>query len=217
MNATAKIVLLAAVAGALGLGVGYMVSGGGRTLALLALATDTGQQIAARAAPDGTTATRAAALIGSRRPALALPDLAGRRRDLDEFGARPLLINFMASWCAPCRRELPELNRFMRTSAPGGVQVIGIAVENIDAARSLLDEEPMTFPVLIAGDSGTDLMPGFGNVSGTLPYSVLIDGEGKIRARKIGTFAPGSTEAWIADALESEAMSGTTGFPPARE
>lgn len=198
MTPTAKIVLIAIVAGAVGLGAGFMVSGGGRTLALRALATDTGQQIAARSAPDRSPATRAAALLGSQRPALTLPDLAGRARDLDEFGARPLLINFMASWCAPCRRELPEFNRFMRDNGPDGVQVIGIAVENIDAARSFLNEVPVTFPVLIAGDSGTDLMPGFGNITGTLPYSVLIDGDGKIRARKIGTFEPGTTEAWIA-------------------
>ena len=203
MSPTTRIVLLAVVAGAVGLAFGFLASGGGRQLALRVLATDAGQQAVARAAPATALGVQNPALLGAHRPTLVLPDRAGLARNLDEFGTRPLLINFLASWCAPCRRELPELDRFARAQGQAGVQVVGIAVENADAARALLDAVPVIFPILIAGDRGTDLMPAFGNASGTLPYSVLIDRQGKLRARKIGPFAPASTERWVEDALET--------------
>lgn len=203
MSPTAKIVVLAILAGAIGLGVGFLASGGGRRLALQALATDAGQEAAARAAPAAIRESARPALLGAPRPALALPDIADRRRDLDEFARRPLLINFLASWCGPCRRELPELERFARTQGATGVQVVGIAVETRDAARGLLTEVPVGFPVLVAGDDGSDLMPAFGNASGTLPYSVLVDADGRLRARKLGAFEPGTTEAWVAAALDN--------------
>ncbi len=197
----AKIVLLALVAGATGLGVGFLASGGARKFALHALATDSGQQAAARAASGTARPSRSPALLGMPRPALTLPDVADRPRELDEFGGRPLLINFLASWCAPCRRELPELDRFAEAQGGTGVQVVGIAVENRADARGLLEEVPVSFPVLVAGDGGSDLMPGFGNASGTLPYSILVDADGRLLARKLGAFEPGTTDAWIADAL----------------
>jgi thiol-disulfide isomerase/thioredoxin len=203
MSPTSKIVLLAIATGAIGLAAGFLASGGGRRLALGALATDAGQQMAARGAPAGVQ-RRSPALIGERRPALVLPDLDGHARNLDEFGARPILVNFLASWCSPCRRELPELDRFARSGSATGVQVVGIAVEAADPARALLADVPVSFPVLVAGDEGIGLMPGFGNSSGTLPYSVLIDADGKLVARKLGTFEAGSTDAWIADALGSD-------------
>lgn len=203
MSSTSKIVLLAIVGGALGLAAGFLLSGGGRQLALRALATDAGQQAVARAATPAAGG-EAPALLGSPRPALTLPDLEGRSRSLDEFSSRPLLINFLASWCEPCRRELPELDRYERSRAIHGVQVIGIAVEESGDARVLLDAVPVGFPVLIAGDAGTALMPRFGNASGTLPYSVLVGADGRLRARKIGVFAPGTTEAWVRDVLETE-------------
>lgn len=200
MSPTGKIVVLAVVAGAIGLGVGFLASGGGRRLALQALATDAGQEAAARAAPATVRGNARPALLGAPRPALALPDIADRPRDLDEFAGRPLLINFLASWCGPCRRELPELDRFARMQGATGVQVIGIAVETRDAARGLLTEVPVGFPVLVAGDNGSNLMPAFGNASGTLPYSILVDAEGRLRARKLGAFEPGTIEAWVAAA-----------------
>ncbi len=202
MSPTSKILWLAAAAGALGLAAGFLVSGGGRQLALRALATDAGQQAVARAAPT-SAGVAAPALLGSPRPALTLPDLEGRPRNLDEFDSRPLLINFLASWCEPCRRELPELDGYARSQSPEGVRVVGIAVEETANARKLLDEVPVEFPVLIAGDAGTGLMPQFGNVSGTLPYSVLVGADGRLLARKIGAFAPGTTERWVRDALGS--------------
>ncbi len=202
MSPTSKILWFAAAAGVVGLAAGFLVSGGGRQLALRALATDAGQQAVARAAAtsDGVATP---ALLGSPRPPLTLPDLEGRPRSLDEFDSRPLLINFLASWCEPCRRELPELDSYSRSQTPDGVRVVGIAVEEAADARTLLDEVAVEFPVLIAGNDGAGLMPQFGNVSGTLPYSVLVGADGRLLARKIGVFAPGTTEGWVRDALAS--------------
>lgn len=197
MKPGTAIVLMAIAAGALGLGAGFLVSGQGRHLWLRAMETDAGQQVVSRAAPDTGTSGHVQKL-GAARPALELPDSSGALRSLDDFSGRPLLVNFMASWCAPCRDELPELDRFAATQPrDGGVQVLGIAVEDAAAAARLLADVPVGFPVLIAGDNGSALMPGFGNGTGVLPYSVLIDAEGKLGARRIGAFKPGSIEAWI--------------------
>ncbi len=199
MKPASAIVLMAIAAGALGLGAGFLVSGQGRQLWLRAMETDAGQKLASPAVAENNAADGPRSL-GARRPALELPSSTGGVRSLDEFAGRSVLVNFMASWCAPCRDELPELDRFAAAQTPTGVQVIGIAVEDEAAAARLLADVPVSFPVLIAGETGSSLMPGFGNGTGVLPYSVLIDGDGLLRARRVGAFKRGSIEAWIAAA-----------------
>lgn len=110
--------------------------------------------------------------------------------------SRPLLINFWATWCAPCLRELPLLNQFQRDHGPAGWQVIGLAVDGPTPVREFLAKRPLAFPVGMAGLDGTELARALGNQAGGLPFSVLLDRAGAVRDRKLGALAEADLARW---------------------
>jgi thiol-disulfide isomerase/thioredoxin len=126
-----------------------------------------------------------------------VPDLQGREVALPTaYPGRPLLINVWASWCAPCVREMPELDAFSRQQGTNGIQVVGIALDDPAAVRAFLGRVGVTYPILIdapgPGDAGVQL----GNSAGVLPYSVLVSSNGALLKQRIGPFAPGEIRRW---------------------
>jgi thiol-disulfide isomerase/thioredoxin len=121
--------------------------------------------------------------------AASYPDLSGRRRRLSEWRGRPLLCNFWASWCAPCREELPLLDAAFRENAAIGLQIVGIAVDNADNVSKYLKSVQIGYTVLIAEGSAIGLMRTLGNPGGMLPFSVAVDGAGRLRQRKLGAYS----------------------------
>ena len=143
--------------------------------------------------PDG----RAVISIGDIVPPISLNDVEGQVVSLQP-GGRPLLINYWASWCPPCVEEMPMLDALASNQAVDGVQVVGIALdESINVIR-FLDEHPVDFPIRLesAGPSDSSVM--LGNTRGVLPYSVLIDAEGRLQKTKLGAFRKDELESWIA-------------------
>ena len=119
----------------------------------------------------------------------SFPDLSGRRRRLSEWQGRPLLCNFWATWCAPCREELPLLEAAFRENAPIGLQVVGIAVDNAANVAKFLKSVEIGYTVLIAEGSAIGLMRTLGNSGGVLPFSVTVDAARRLRQRKLGAYS----------------------------
>ena len=103
-----------------------------------------------------------------------------------ELRGKPLLVNFWATWCAPCVRELPEIDRFHRTFAPQGWQVVGLAIDGPTPVRDFLRRVPVGFPIGLAGLGGTDLVRKLGNPAGGLPFSVIFGRDAQVLHRKLG-------------------------------
>lgn len=117
---------------------------------------------------------------------------------LKGFAGKPLLINFWATWCPPCVEELPMLNAFFRTHASKGWQVVGLAVDQPSSVRKFLAKLPLEFPVGMAGLGGTELSRSLGNLTGGLPFTVVVNSAGKVVHRKMGQVTEQDLQHWAA-------------------
>ena len=110
-----------------------------------------------------------------------LDDLDGQPLDiLDLHNQEPLIINFWATWCAPCRKEMPLLNNYYLTKNADQANVLGIAIDEIDQVNSFVAELGIDFPVLVGQSEAYELMQTLGNSILTLPYTILVNNEGRI-------------------------------------
>jgi thiol-disulfide isomerase/thioredoxin len=195
MRSSTRIVLVALAAGALGVVASLMTSGPGPLLR-----SELGQRLlgsalsaAAPAPPAGVTVAKRGDLV----PAINVRDLAGNRIELTaKYEGRPLLVNVWASWCAPCIKEMPELQRFAAQQAANGVQVVGIALDEADAVHAFLQRVPVSYPILLDTPGPADAGVRLGNPKGVLPYSVLISADGRLLKQRIGPFDDGEIDAW---------------------
>jgi thiol-disulfide isomerase/thioredoxin len=118
-------------------------------------------------------------------PDLQMPNLSGRQVSLHSFLGHPLIINFWATWCAPCRREIPLLLQLRRRHQAEGLEVVGIAVDFRESVAAYLKRTPIDYPLLIGEQQGLDAAAQFG-MEPVLPFSVFVDAHGQVVAVKIG-------------------------------
>jgi thiol-disulfide isomerase/thioredoxin len=111
---------------------------------------------------------------------------------------QPMVLNFWATWCAPCVKEMPLLDAFHRQNKAKGWQVVGLAVDGPTPVREFLAKLPVAFPIGLAGFNGVDLARSFGNASGGLPFSVIFDRRGAAVFRKLGTVTERELSDWVA-------------------
>jgi len=96
------------------------------------------------------------------------------------------LVNFWASWCAPCREEMPLFQSVYNAANSQGFQVIGVAIDNYENAKPMLDSMGITYPILYAELTGMEVMNSSGNPQGLLPYSLILDSNGEIVEQVLG-------------------------------
>ena len=145
------------------------------------------------AAPQAA-ATSPAPTVPELVPALSLPDLAGHPQPLRGSDGRPRLYNFWATWCEPCRREIPLLNTLEGRYRADHLQVVGIAVDFRDAVQDYLKQQKIGYPLLVGEDGGVEAARAFG-MEMALPFSVFADGEQHVVAMKIGELHADEIEA----------------------
>ncbi len=122
--------------------------------------------------------------------------LDGSTLRMTSLRGKPLVVNFWATWCPPCVAELPLLDAFYAENKAKSWQVIGLAVDQPSSVKRFLGQNPLSFPVALAGATGTDVSRSLGNLSGGLPFTVVFGPAGEVRHRKIGRVAPSDLEAW---------------------
>ncbi len=152
-----------------------------------------GVALAAAAAGYVYNAWRTAPEAGSRAEAglaalhaTRLPDLDGTSQPLAQWRGKVVVVNFWATWCAPCREEIPLFVKLQKKYGERGLQFVGIALDQPDKVRPYAAELGMNFPVLIGGAGAIELTRALGNRAGVLPYTVIVDRAGKIRSREVG-------------------------------
>ncbi|GAB4116606.1 MAG: hypothetical protein Fur0014_18520 [Rubrivivax sp.] len=128
--------------------------------------------------------------------ALRFPRPEGGEVALADFRGRPLLLNFWATWCPPCVRELPLLDRFVQGQPADGWQVLALAIDGPTPVREFLRRMPLGFPVGLAGLDGTTLVRRLGNEAGGLPFSITFDRAGLPRERHIGELDEAMLRVW---------------------
>lgn len=169
---------------------------------------------AAPSAPPAAEAPPAPRSIPERVPDLALPGPDGVVHRLSEWKGRPLLINFWATWCEPCRREIPLLEALRHERPADALQVVGIAVDYPAAVRKYAAARAIDYPVLVGEQGGLAAVSAFG-MDTVLPFSVFADPGGRVLALKVGELHRDEAE-FILDRLQ-EVSRGRVSLPAARQ
>ena len=118
--------------------------------------------------------------------AATLADLDDKPAALSRYRGKPLVVNFWARWCGPCKAEIPELIKF-RQAHQGEIEVLGIAIEDrAEPARDFARAYDMDYPLFVAKEQGIPLMRELGNARGGLPYTLFIDRQGRVVHQKMG-------------------------------
>jgi thiol-disulfide isomerase/thioredoxin len=122
-------------------------------------------------------------------PEFSFPDLSGKEHSISEWKGKVLVINFWATWCPSCREEIPDFIALQEQYLDKGLQVIGIAIEEKEPVDEYLDFVKINYPVLIAGDQGMILSSKLGNFLAGVPFTLVVDRQGKIVESETGKFS----------------------------
>jgi peroxiredoxin len=164
-----------------------------------------GPTVTASAASDESAASALGRPTQDQLPDLSFPDQDGTMRRLSSWRGQPLIVNFWATWCEPCRREIPLFESLRHGPAARGLQVVGIAVDERGAALKYARAMGIDYPILIAGeDAGLKAIGAFG-APGVLPFTVIADDQGRIVDVKVGELHPDEAHLILARLLDLDA------------
>ncbi len=126
---------------------------------------------------------------GDRMLAATFPDLNSQRQPLSQWRGKVLVVNFWATWCAPCRAEIPGFIELHRELAGQGVQFVGIAIDQATKVNDFARELGVNYPLLLGDENALELQRQLGDQAGVLPFTVILDSNGRLIARHAGSIS----------------------------
>lgn len=144
---------------------------------------------------DDTGAPTHETVIGEPRPDFSLPDPDGDMRAISDWDGDILAINFWATWCTPCKEEIPEFVELQNKYRDRGVTFVGVAIDSNTAVTEFIDRYGMNYPVLIGEQAAIDAAEAYGNDIGALPYTAFVDRSGRISHVRRGRLPKPEAEA----------------------
>lgn len=157
---------------------------------LLVISVAIAAAVAGYVTSDALRAPSTAAIpadAGTQLLALSLPDSEGKSRTLSDWRGRILVVNFWATWCPPCIKEIPDFVKVSQRISPEKVQFVGVSIDRIEAVQRFAAEHQVPYPLLIASPQVLEMAKHFGNSAQALPFTVFVDTAGTIRDVKLGS------------------------------
>jgi len=136
-----------------------------------------------------------------------LKDLAGKSFTQQSWPGKVLVVNFWATWCPPCLKEIPIFIRLQEKYRDMGLQFVGISVDNPEAVARFWQDMKINYPLLLADDHTFELMAAYGNPRGGLPYSVIVTPQGQIVANRLGAYEEAELESLLKPLLSAKTPS----------
>lgn len=137
---------------------------------------------------------------------ISLPDLKGQLQPLSNWQGKILIINFWATWCPPCLKEIPDFMAMQSEYADKNVQFVGIALEEQQTVAEYHAAVSINYPILIAANSGTQLAQSWGNSINAVPFTVILNQQGQIIHRQMGEFTSSQILTIIQPLLEKNSV-----------
>ena len=148
-----------------------------------------GGAILPAADPAGRTPGQASQLdpaAGARVLALTLPDADGQMHDLSQWRGQIVVVNFWATWCPPCRDEIPDFVTLFRTHRNNGVRFVGLSIDSAANVADFRTELDVPYPLLVGNADVLNLATTLGNPAQALPFTLILDRQGLIRHARVG-------------------------------
>lgn len=129
---------------------------------------------------------------------LSFPDPAGRPQALSQWRGQIVVLNFWASWCAPCREEMPDFVALRAQHHAQGVEFVGIAIDNAANVAEFLKKQPVNYPILVGEGAAHSLARRLGDTRGALPYTIVLDRDGNVALTHLGRLPADTLRAKLA-------------------
>jgi len=146
-------------------------------------------------------AKEAKAMETQYRPGFELADLDGELRNMNEWNGQVVVVNFWATWCPPCRKEMPAFIELQENYGTQGLQFVGIALDETSKVQDFIDTIGVDYPILVGGNDAIKVSDDYGNRLGALPYTAVINREGTIVKTYRGEVSKNSVEKVITKLL----------------
>jgi len=134
--------------------------------------------------------------------AATYPNEKGQPQSLKQYAGKIVVLNFWATWCEPCREEMPELSKLYETYKDQNLVVLGVAIDDVDAVNKFVNETKVSYPLFAADMQGMEIANNLGNNKDVLPYTVIIKADGSVAKTYFGRVNQALLEGTLSQLLE---------------